>query len=211
MLSNGPTSTASRGRAESDAILVGATTVRHDDPRLLVRDARLRQRRVERGLAADPAKVTVTTSGRLDAGSRFFTTGETEKLVYCASPPCPRRTPPRCGSATVVDGGDPVGLARLLEDLHARGIQRLMVEGGGQVHTQFLTQGLADELHLVIAPVFVGTSRGRRFVGDGTFPWDADHRARVAETRQIEDVVLVRYALSDRCDVQTQEERHVVA
>ena len=47
-----------------------------------------------------------------------------------------------------------------------------MVEGGGTVHTQFLTADLADELHLVVAPFFVGDSRARRFVGDGRFPWN---------------------------------------
>ena len=198
-------------RAQSDAILVGAATVRHDDPRLLVRDPGRRRQRRERGLSDDPAKVTVTGSGWLDADSRFFTTGESEKLVYCASPAVPAARCRLGAVATVVDGGDPVGLEGVLADLHDRGVRRLMVEGGGQVHTQLLTQGLADELHLVIAPVFVGTSRARRFVGDGAFPWDADHRARLAETRRIGDVVLLRYALSDRCAVRTQEERHADA
>ena len=86
------------------------------------------------------------------------------------------------------------------EDLHARGVRRLMVEGGGKVLTQFLTAGLADELHLVVAPFFVGDSRARRFVGDGSFPWNPDRRAELAEVRRIGDVVLLRYALSDRFD-----------
>jgi 5-amino-6-(5-phosphoribosylamino)uracil reductase len=73
-----------------------------------------------------------------------------------------------------------------------------MVEGGGTVHTQFLTADLADELHLVIAPFFVGDSRARRFVDDGRFPWNPSRRATLAEVRQIDDVVLLRYALSPR-------------
>jgi 5-amino-6-(5-phosphoribosylamino)uracil reductase len=73
-----------------------------------------------------------------------------------------------------------------------------MVEWGGTVHTQFLTAGLADELQLVVAPLFVGDSRARRFVGDGRFPWNADRRATLADVRQIGDVVLLRYALSGR-------------
>ena len=89
-------------------------------------------------------------------------------------------------------------LRRMLADLHDRGVRRLMVEGGGKVHTQFLTADLADELHLVVAPFFVGDSRARRFVEDGAFPWNAERRAHLAETRQIGDVVLLRYALSSR-------------
>jgi 5-amino-6-(5-phosphoribosylamino)uracil reductase len=66
------------------------------------------------------------------------------------------------------------------------------------MHTQFLTRGLVDELQLVVAPFFVGDSRAPRFVGDGAFPWGADRRAELAEVRQIGDVVLLRYKLSDR-------------
>jgi 5-amino-6-(5-phosphoribosylamino)uracil reductase len=82
--------------------------------------------------------------------------------------------------------------------LHDRGVRRLMVEGGGRVHTQFLTAGLADELQLVVAPLFVGDSRAPRFVADGEFPWDEQHRAELADVRRIGDVVLLRYALSER-------------
>lgn len=82
--------------------------------------------------------------------------------------------------------------------LVARGVKRLMVEGGGRIHTQFLTSGLADELQLVIAPFFVGDSRAPRFTYDGAFPWNQQHRARLADTLKIDDVVLLRYALSDR-------------
>jgi GTP cyclohydrolase II len=89
-------------------------------------------------------------------------------------------------------------MRRVSEDLAARGVQRLMVEGGGKVHTQFLIEDLADELHLVLAPFFVGDSRAARFVNDGHFPWRPGRRATLAEVRQIGDVVLLRYALSPR-------------
>ena len=98
----------------------------------------------------------------------------------------------------MVDGGNPIEMRTISEDLAARGVQRLMVEGGGKVHTQFLTDNLADELQLVVAPLFVGDSRAPRFVSDGRFPWNPDRRATLAEVRQIGDVVLLRYALSPR-------------
>jgi len=185
-------------RAACDAILVGAATVRNDNPRLVVRSPRLRQQRRTRGLGETPTKVTVTEHGRLDACSNFFATGDSEKIVYCASRSVPVARSRLAAVATVIDGGQPVEVPRLTEDLYRRGVRRLMVEGGGRVHTQFLTTGTADELHLVVAPFFVGSSRARRFVGDGAFPWNPSHRARLVETRQIEDVVLLRYALSPR-------------
>jgi 5-amino-6-(5-phosphoribosylamino)uracil reductase len=142
--------------------------------------------------------VTVTRRAQLEACANFFTVGEDEKLVYCASAVVAEARK-RLGSvATVVDAGQPVSMGRVSEDLHARGVRRLMVEGGGIVHTQFLTGALADELHLVVAPFFVGDSRASRFVGDGRFPWNPDRRATLAEVRRIGDVVLLRYALSDR-------------
>lgn len=187
-------------RAGCDAILVGAGTVRQDNPRLLVRSPSRRQARVARGLRPTPVKVTVTSGGKLDPSAAFFATGEVDKLVYCASSSLDE-TRDRLGQvATVVDGGEPVDLRRIVADLHTRGVGRLMVEGGGTIHTQFLTAGLVDELHLVIAPFFVGDSRAPRFVGDGRFPWGPDRRAILAEVRQIGDVVLLRYALSDRFD-----------
>ncbi len=100
--------------------------------------------------------------------------------------------------ATVVDAGDPVDLRRVSEDLHARGVRRLMVEGGGTVHTQFLTAGLADELQLVVAPFFVGDSRAPPVRRRRARSLERARRATLAEVRQIDDVVLLRYALSSR-------------
>jgi 5-amino-6-(5-phosphoribosylamino)uracil reductase len=187
-------------RAECDAILVGAMTVRRDNPRLLVRSQTRRNERAARGLRPTPTKVTVTTRAQMDACSNFFTTGDSEKIVYCASAGVADARERLGQVATVVDGGQPVDFQGLTEDLHDRGVRRLMVEGGGTVHTQFLTAGLADELQLVVAPLFVGDSRARRFVSDGAFPWNPDRRAKLAEVRQIGDVVLLRYALSARFD-----------
>ena len=187
-------------RARCDAILVGAATVRNDNPRLLVRSAARRAERQARGLPPSPVKVTLTRGGNLDAGAAFFTTGPADKLVYCPTPAAgPTRD--RLGAVATVVGtgpGDDVDVAAVAEDLSARGVNRLMVEGGGAVLTQFLTADLADELHLVVAPLFVGDSRAPRLVRDGRFPWTADRRAPLAGVRQIDDVVLLRYAVSNR-------------
>ena len=185
-------------RASCDAILVGAATVRHDNPRLLVRSQDRRDARTARGLLPSPIQVTVTERVELDPRADFFTAGEVEKLVYCSSPRVVEARSRLGEVATVVDGGDRVKMRDLSQDLGARGVQRLMVEGGGKVHTQFLTDNLVDELQLVVAPFFVGDSRATRFVSDGRFPWNPRRRATLADVRQIGDVVLLRYALSSR-------------
>jgi 5-amino-6-(5-phosphoribosylamino)uracil reductase len=187
-------------RARCDAILVGAATVRNDDPRLLVRSAARRDERVARGLPPSPVKVTLTRRGDLPASAAFFTTGTSDKIVYCPTAAAQELTERLAGAATVVGTGPgaDVPVAAIAEDLSARGVDRLMVEGGGTVLTQFLTADLVDELHLVVAPLFVGDSRAPRLVGNGCFPWTAERRAPLAGVRQIGDVVLLRYALSDR-------------
>jgi 5-amino-6-(5-phosphoribosylamino)uracil reductase len=185
-------------RASCDAIMVGASTVRTDNPRLLVRSRARREQREARGLAPSPMKITVTDRADLDAGSNFFTAGEAEKLVYTSSRGMPEAMERLGPVATIVDGGLRVRMRWLTEDLADRGVDRLMVEGGGVVHTQFLSDDLVDELQLVVAPFFVGDSSAPRFVSDGRFPWNAQRRATLAEVRQIGDVVLLRYALSPR-------------
>jgi 5-amino-6-(5-phosphoribosylamino)uracil reductase len=168
-----------RVRASVDAILVGANTIRTDNPRLVLRsDGR------------NPVKVTITASGKLDPAANFFTTGDTAKLVYAPTSAVPEIAAQLGSAATVIDAGEPLDVHRLLADLAARGVERLMVEGGGAVHTLFLTANVVDELHLVVAPLFVGQSDAPRFVGPGQFP---QGRMLLAETRQLGDVVLLRY------------------
>jgi 5-amino-6-(5-phosphoribosylamino)uracil reductase len=185
-------------RASCDAIMVGAVTVRTDNPRLLVRSPVRREGRTARGLPASPKKITVTARADLDEHSNFFTAGDSEKLIYTSTGRVADARARLGPVATIVDGGRRVRMRRLAEDLADRGVGRLMVEGGGIVHTQFLSDDLVDELQLVVAPFFVGDSAAPRFVSDGRFPWNPGRRATLAEVRQIGDVVLLRYALSDR-------------
>ncbi len=185
-------------RASCDAIMVGAVTVRTDNPRLLVRSQARRDERTARGLPPSPAKVTVSDRVDLDARSNFFTAGAAEKLLYTSTPRVADARAKLGPVATVVDGGQRVRMRRLTEDLADRGVGRLMVEGGGTVHTQFLADDLVDELQLVVAPFFIGDSSAPRFVSDGRFPWNAGRRAKLAEVTQLGDVVLLRYALSPR-------------
>jgi pyrimidine deaminase RibD-like protein len=131
-------------------------------------------------------KVTLTTTGDLDPTALFFTLGDVPKLVYTPPESLTKVMDRLCGAATVVESPD---LSAVLADLQARGVRRLMVEGGGTILTQFLTSGLADELHLVIAPLLVGDPAAARFLHPGHFP----HPMTLATTQQIDDVVLLRY------------------
>jgi 5-amino-6-(5-phosphoribosylamino)uracil reductase len=187
-------------RAACDAVLVGAETVRRDDPRLVVRRPARRARRAAAGLPETPVKVTLTRGADLDPSARFFSDGAGRKVVYCtaaAAPTLRRRLP---DDVTLVPARPEPTVDGVSRHLAESGVKRLLVEGGRQVHTQFLAHGLADELQAVVGPFFVADSGAPRVVADGPLPWNRDRRARLVEVRPLGDVVLLRYALSARFD-----------
>jgi 5-amino-6-(5-phosphoribosylamino)uracil reductase len=182
-------------RAGCDAILVGAGTIRRDDPALLVRSPLRRAERLASGLPVGPAKVTLTASGDLDPTARFFTEGVVGKLVYVPAPAAAKAMTALRDAATVIEMAGSLELPGVLADLAGRGIARLLVEGGSLVHTEFLAAGLADELQLAIAPFFVGDQAAPRLVGAGPFPHGPGARMDLAEVRQVGDVAVLRFLL----------------
>ena len=116
-----------QARAESDAILVGAATIRRDNPRLLVRHADRRAARVAAGRPEHPLKVTVTGSGDLDRTRAFWQDGA--KLVYTAERGHGRAVAAVGDLADVVPLGPSVDFGTLLDDLGARndGASRILL------------------------------------------------------------------------------------
>lgn len=204
-------------RAGADAILVGAGTIRADNPRLLVRSAARRAARAAAGRPASPVRVTLTSRGGLDPAARFFTAeagtaveaaslgeageaagagGAGERIVYAAGPVAQRVREQLSGtSAAVVDLGA-AGLDAILADLGGRGVEQLLVEGGAGVLTGFLAGGLADELQLMVAPFFVGG--GVRMTRPGAYPHGPGNPMKLADVGRLGDAVLLRYLLSGR-------------
>jgi 5-amino-6-(5-phosphoribosylamino)uracil reductase len=176
-------------RAGCDAILVGAGTIRADDPRLLIRDPRRRARRTARGQGENPARVALTASGDLDPGARFFAPGA-PRLVYCATPALRRARAQLGDRADLIDAGDPLSLELVLHDLSERAVARLLVEGGAQVLAGFLARDLADELDLALAPFFVADPRAPRFSPPGP-----GAPMTLAAVSQLENMAVLQYLL----------------
>jgi riboflavin-specific deaminase-like protein len=179
-------------RAGCDAIMIGAETLRRDNPRLLVKSAERRAEREARGLPAYPLKVTLTRSGDLDPELRFWHSPG-QKLVYAAAPAVAKVRGQLGDLADVADLGEPPSIAAMLDDLGRRGVRKLMVEGGGTIHTQFLAAGLADEIQLAVAPFFVGDPSAPRFVNPAAFPDGPGRRMELADVQAIGDVAVLRY------------------
>ncbi|MFJ7063228.1 RibD family protein [Streptomyces microflavus] len=184
-------------RAESDAILIGANTMRRDNPRLLVNSDARRARRVAEGKPEFPLKVTVTASGDLSADLKFWHHGG-KKLVVTVDDAVEKVRGALGDLADVVSVGQELDWGLVLDELGRRGVGRLMVEGGGTIHTQFMAQNLADEVHVAIAPLLVGQPEAARFLGAADYPGGSTARMKVLEVRAIDDIVFVRYAPKGR-------------
>lgn len=184
-------------RAESDAILIGANTMRRDNPRLLVNSASRRAQRVAEGKPEYPLKVTVTATGNLSSDLNFWHHGG-DKLVVTIDSAAEKVRATLGDLADVVSVGPDLNWELVLDELGRRGIGRLMVEGGGTIHTQLMAANLADEVHLAIAPLLVGQPEAARFLGAAAYPGGSTARMKVLEVRAIDDVVFIRYAPKDR-------------
>ena len=192
-------------RAGCDAIMVGAQTVRKDDPRLLIRDPRRRARRAARGLPEHPARITLTATGDLDPRARFFAPGAL-RLVYCATPALARARARLGETAVIIDAGDPLSLDFLLTDWAERALLRVLVEGGARVLGQFLAASLADELQLAVAPFFVAEPAAPRLnlprpdlprpnLPGPNLPRSLADPMTLAEVRRVGEMAVLRYLL----------------
>lgn len=127
-------------REEFDAILVGAGTVKADNPRL--------SRRL--GLAATPwTRIVLDGDGDVPPHAQLLTDGG-RTLVFTSDP---SRI---AGGAEVVPIDGRAGLARVFGELYARGIRSVIVEGGSVVHSEVIRQGLWQKMVLFVAPMVVG-------------------------------------------------------
>lgn len=124
-----------------------------------MRDEEVRARRRERGLPPDIAKVTLTGTGELSPGLRFFTEGEAERYVFS-----PHEIDSLQNIATVISTEGPITAKLIVTQLEKRGVERLMVEGGAAVLRMFLGEGMADTLRLAVNPQLrLGSAGGAEF------------------------------------------------
>jgi 5-amino-6-(5-phosphoribosylamino)uracil reductase len=185
-------------RAAADAILVGAGTIRADNPRLLVREPARVARRQAAGLPPHPVRVTLTATGDLDPAARFFT-GPGTPLVYCATPVVTAVRASLGRVAVVIDAGDPPSLGGVFRDLHSeRNVATLLVEGGSRILRDALADDLADELRLAVAPCFVGDAAAPRFGLPAAYPHTAAAPMALAAVRRLGGVAVLHYALGAR-------------
>lgn len=150
-----------RLRALCDAVIVGAGTVARDNPRLTTR----------RVAGAHPVRVVIDPQLRLPLSATVFADDTAPTAVVCDARLHAQATA-RHGAARVVaiaiaisagtttaDGPAHIDPAAIVRALHQRGLQVLLVEGGGVTVSRFLDRGCLDRLHLTVSPVLIGSGR----------------------------------------------------
>jgi riboflavin biosynthesis pyrimidine reductase len=171
-------------RASADAVLIGTSTVRAEGYDRLVRSTERRARRVAAGREPDPLAVLVSRSGAVPWDAGLFAAPEQPILVYAdAEPPQPVAAP-----LEVVPSRD---LAAVAADLAARGVRRLLCEGGPSLNRALLDAGLVDALCLTVAPVVTADDREPTIVGGGALR--APETLRLGSVARAGDELFLRY------------------
>jgi riboflavin-specific deaminase-like protein len=132
-------------RALCDAVVVGAKTVRADNPRLTTRLVD----------GPSPVRVVLDPDRRLGSSYRVFQDGP-ETLLLCAPE---MAAADRLGCAVVLPvprGPSGLDIPAMLALLRRRGLRRIFVEGGGVTVSHFLAAGALDRLHVTVAPLVMG-------------------------------------------------------
>lgn len=148
-------------RGAVDAILVGADTVIADDPALTARDGEQ---------IKFPLRVVLDSTGRTSPGAAVYDrAGRGAVLITTARTPAKKREQFTAhGVEVLIAETDHQGrpdIDHVIEFLHARGVNGLLVEGGAEIHASFLSAGYYDEVWTYIAPKFIGAN-GRPAIGD---------------------------------------------
>ncbi len=135
-----------RIRARVDAVVVGAGTIVADDPQLTVR----------RVAGKNPARVAIDPRGRLDGqGNWLAEDGVRRFLVTAASIAAPPGA-----ELVLLDARDGVIPPRaIVEVLFGWGLRRILIEGGARTIAGFIEAGCVDRLHVLVAPVIIGSGR----------------------------------------------------
>ena len=182
-----------RIRAAADAVLVGVGTVLADDPHLTLDEEDRRVQRLRGGRSGHPARVVVDSTGKTPTDARILDDAATTYLLVAeAIDPDRRAALSEAGAELVVAGDERVDLTAGFEKLAERDVDRLMVEGGGEVIYSCFAAGLVDELHVYVGSMVIG-GRDAPTLADGEGFIEAFPRLELVGTERLDDGVVLSY------------------
>lgn len=137
-------------RANVDAVVVGAGTVAADDPQLNVR--------LVEGRA--PARVIIDPSGRLKPDARCLARdGVAVHVVRADAGPMPAGLPADVNLVSVPRVGAQMPPRDIVAALFRLGLRRILIEGGALTVSSFIAAGAIDRLHVLVAPMILGSGK----------------------------------------------------
>ena len=182
-------------RASCDAVCVGSGTVLADDPHLTVEDPDLRAERRAEGKPPHPARVVVDTRARTPPDSRVLDDVAASYVLVGNAAPDDRRAALRETGATLVTAGDErVDIEKGFAALEDEGIERLLVEGGGEILFSVFEAGLVDELSVFIGSILIG-GRDAPTLADGAGFVEEFPELALEAVERVDDGVLCRYTV----------------
>lgn len=188
--------TMDRLRAEADAILVGAGTARADNPPLCVRSEEMRRYRRSLGKPDGLDRVLVSASLDISPDSRLFhDDGGTRIIATVDSAPADRLRALEGRAEIWRLGAERVDLVELLRRLKARGVERLLLEGGGELNWGFLEQDLIDELYVTIAPTLLGGRDAPTLIEGRGLDMAGQRRLKLIDLHREQDELYSRWAI----------------
>lgn len=134
-------------RAHVDAVLVGVGTVEADDPLLTVRLVPGRH----------PTRVVLDPRGRVSHDKRCFKCGQAPTIVIQGLDAAP--APPGCEVIRLASEAGYLDPRDVVQALFARGLKRILVEGGARTISGFIDAGVVDRLHVLVAPMILGSGK----------------------------------------------------
>ena len=185
-----------RIRAAADAVLVGVGTVLADDPHLTLDEEDRRVQRLRNGRPGNPARVVLDSSGRTPIDARVLDDAATTYLIVSEAAPADRHDAlADAGAEVIVAGEERVDVAAAVDALADHGIDRLMVEGGGEVIFSCFAAGVVDELQVYVGSLIVG-GRESPTLADGDGFVDEFPRLELAEIDRLDDGVVLSYQVN---------------
>ncbi|QSG08107.1 2,5-diamino-6-(ribosylamino)-4(3H)-pyrimidinone 5'-phosphate reductase [Halapricum desulfuricans] len=183
-------------RTDSDAVMVGVGTVLADDPSLTVDDPDRIEARTDRGDPPQPARVVADSRLRTPADATVYDDSAETILLTSEAAGDDAVADARARDATVIVAGDDrVDLPAAVGRLPDHGIERVMVEGGGELVFSLFEAGLVDELSVFVGSLVIG-GRDAPTLADGDGFVESFVDLRLDEIERIDDGVLLQYAVS---------------
>jgi len=178
-------------RSEVDAIIVGVETIIEDDPALTVREVE----------GVSPVRVVLDSSARTPLSAKILDTEEAPTIIAVTddAPKTRVEALKRKHVELITLGSERVNLNKLMGELKKRGVDSVLVEGGGEVRWSFFKENLVDEFFVWIMPYIWGGKKSPTLVdGEGFLALEEAVPLNLESMKIIDDIFTMWFSVKRR-------------